>query len=189
LKSTLAGAFKTILLVPQGFFSWDYNLCQGDTHLSSVSVSSLGEEGEFNLFGENYHIHRESLAGPFLLLKGNEILGRTFRPNVFVKQFEIEYQGRDYVLKSQSALSRVFCLADGEATVAIIRRRGIFSSSGEALVSESLPLPLGIFAIWLIIVFWKKRMRVVSSNAYVYQTGRRCRSQKTAICRCGIHDR
>jgi len=155
-QSVISGSFRTILLEPRGFFSWDYDLYQGHTYLSSISVSLLKERGDFSISGENYSIYHENINGPFLLFRGPEIMARAFKPNYFLNQFTLEHQGRSYSLKSLSSATKTFYLMDGETAVATVRRRGVLSSGGEAVLADHLSLPLGIFAIWLVIVMWKK---------------------------------
>ncbi len=155
-QSVIAGSFRTILLMPRGFSSWDYDLYQGNDYLSSISVSLLKERGDFSVSGESYSIYHESINGPFLLFKGPEIMARAFKPNYFLNQFALEYKQRSYALKSLSSATKTFYLMDGETAVATIRRRGVLSSGGEAVLAEHLFLPFGIFAVWLVIVMWKK---------------------------------
>jgi len=154
--STLTGSMRTIMLEPRGFFSWDYDLYQGSAYLSSISVSLLKERGEFTVSGEHYSIYHEGINGPFILYRGAEIIARASKPNYFINQFELEHEGRRYALKCLSSATKTFYLLEGETTVGTVRRKGLLSSSGEAMLSDRLALSFGIFAIWLVIVIWKK---------------------------------
>lgn len=155
-QSVISGSFRTIQLMPRGFSSWDYDLYQGQDYLSSISVSLLKERGNFSLSGENYSIYHESINGPFLLFKGSEVVARAFKPNYFLNQFTLEHEKRSYALKSLSSATKTFYLMDGEEAVVTVRRRGVLSSAGEAVLAEHLFLPFGIFAIWMVIVMWRK---------------------------------
>jgi len=150
---------------PKGWLSWDYDLTQGGSYLTSVSLAWIRAKGEFILEGNRFSLFRQGLTGPFILSDDSGIvMARGVKPTFLRRAFELERDGHRYVLVAGSPFSNTFNLLESGATIGTIRCRGLLSWKGEARLSPDLPLPFRIFVIWLVITLWKRDSQGASGS-------------------------
>jgi hypothetical protein len=68
----------------------------------------------------------------------------------------IHYGGRDYTLRKPSAWRRAFVVLDGERQIGSIAPESAWTRRAIADLPADWPLPIRAFAIWLVIILWKR---------------------------------
>lgn len=150
---------------PRGWFSWDYDLIQGGSLLTSISLAWFREKGEFTLGGQRFSIFRDGPLGPFILSdSGGHVLAKGVKPSFLRRRFELERDGHCYLLEADSPFSNTYNLMEGPSVIGTIRCRRLLSWKGEARLLPDLPLPFRIFVLWLVIILWKRDSQGAASS-------------------------
>jgi hypothetical protein len=148
---------------PRTWYSWDYTLVSDGVPVADIETSSWRETGHFTASGATYSMFRERLFwGVFLLETDGTVLARAKKPSAFGRRFVIDVGGAQWELKPRSAFSRSFRLLQGGVEVGRLSAIGFLSRRINVELSESLPLPIKAFVVWLIVLLWKR-----DSNAVV----------------------
>lgn len=144
-------------LVPQNWFSWNFDVLDDDRLVASIKVSSLPETGAFSLDGADYRAHREGMfSGDFFLESDGQTIARAQKPSAFLSTFEIRYLDRSYKLKKESLVGRSFVLFEGDRETGSIRPEGFLSRKSAVSLPEAMPGPVQVFVIWLAILMWRR---------------------------------
>jgi hypothetical protein len=144
--------------IPRHWYSWRYDLVEGTTHLAEVCVSSWRAAGQITVGQNTFKVSRQGMfRGAFLLESSDgSILARAEKPSVFRRSFDIQHQGRHYILKTGSMFGRRLVLLDGMIEVGSLTARSILSRRAEVNLPEDLPAPVKAFVVWLSVLLWKR---------------------------------
>jgi hypothetical protein len=145
-------------VIPKSWFSWDFYITDGASPLAEIDVSLWREKGVIMFRDSTYEVRREGLmSGAFLLESEGALLARAEKPSAFRRAFEVEFGERFYILRAESAFRRKFLLMDGDREVGRLSPDGIFTRRATADFPESIPLPVKVFLIWLVVILWKRQ--------------------------------
>jgi hypothetical protein len=144
---------------PTSLFGWDYKVMRGNQCFARLDVAWFRERGEVTIDRCVYEVGREGLmSGAFTLSLGGETLASAIKPSVFTRLFEIEHDGRSYVLESASSFVRKFVLRDADGhEVGAVRPVHLVSRKAIVDLPPELPLEFQVFVTWLVIVMWKRQ--------------------------------
>jgi hypothetical protein len=149
--------------VPTNLFSTTVRLERDNKLVGEVSPSWWGEKARLELEDGTYQLYREGFAsGVFLLEKDGSVIARATKPSVFAQKFDIELPNRHLELRRASLWSRGFNLFDGVKQVGSIYPQGFFRRRSIIDVPADLPLPIGVFVFWLVLVMWKRQRAAAS---------------------------
>jgi hypothetical protein len=152
--------------LPANWFSWDFNVFDGDKHLALIDQACLREAGELLLEGTRYKASRESwLGGAFLLETEGRVVARAIKPSAWRRAFEVQHDNKTYTLKARSSWGRTFELLDGEIVIGSMRPAHSFTRKAEVEFPDSIPLPVRVFMVWLTIILWKRDQDAAASGA------------------------
>ena len=134
----------TVALLPKRWFSWDYNVMNGDRTLARLDLSCWRERAEI---GDITHrVFRErAMGGDFIIEAAGRELARATKPSAFRHTMIVHYKGKDFTLRKRSVWRRAFVLMDGERQIGAI-----------ADLPPDWPAPITAFVIWLVIILWKR---------------------------------
>lgn len=153
-------------LVPQKWFSWNFDILDNDRLVASIKVSALPESGTFSLDGTDYRAYRERMFSGDFFLEGNaQTIARAQKPSAFLSTFEIRYSDRSYTLKKESVVGRSFVLFEGDQEVGSIRPEGFLSRKSAVSLPEAMPGPVQVFVIWLAILMWRRETNARAATA------------------------
>src|SRR5262245_28693936 len=140
-------------LTPKRWFSWDLIVMDGESPIAEINFSWWSEKGVLTILGYTYDVYREGLmSGEFILESSGSILARAKKPSALYRSFDIEYGEKFYTLRAESALSRKFVLMSEDREVGWLGRDGLFTRRATVELPESLPLPVKVFIIWLVVI-------------------------------------
>jgi hypothetical protein len=134
------------------FRVWDGGLAVA--YIKKLSrLRSTVYDYELILRQSGFLLQRPGYGISFVLERVGLEVARAEKPWPFVCYYKISYFGRSFILKSKSLLRRRFALIENGDLVGSIRAPNIFGRTCEADLPASLPLPVRIFIVWLIIVW------------------------------------
>jgi hypothetical protein len=146
-----------LTIVPRRWYSWDFDLVDGDRRLAGLETSRWREKGVLNVDGVEHRVYREGLmSGEFILERDGVVLAHATKPSAFRNAFELNFNGWKYTLRKKSLLSRSFLVESGEREIGSLVPKSMWSRSARVTLPQDWPLPVRAFAIWLTIILWKR---------------------------------
>ncbi len=144
-------------LVPKSWFSWDFRVLEGDRPAAEIDMSPWREKGALSVDGTPYEVYRERLmSGLYILESGGMEVARAEKPSAFRRGFELSHGGRVWTLRARAAFGRAFVLSDGTGEVGTVEPDGFLTRRATARLPETLPLPVRVFILWLVVILWKR---------------------------------
>ena len=166
LPESLLEDTLVLQLVPQNWFSWNFDVLDDDRLVASIKVSSLPESGTFSFDGTDYRAYREGImSGDFFLASDGQTIARAQKPSAFLNTFEIQYSDRSYTLKKKSLVGRSFVLFESDREVGSIRPEALLSRKSAASLPETMPGAVQVFVIWLAILMWRRETNAGAAAA------------------------
>ncbi len=141
---------------PNSAFSWDFTVYDDGTPVAELDLAWIREAGDVMIGEVACSMYREEMFGAFVLEAGGFPLVRAVKPSAFLREFEITYDDRQYVLKAESAFLRAFALFEGEVRIGRIEPDHMFTRKMTVDLPETMPLAVRAFIVWLVIVMWKR---------------------------------
>ena len=147
----------SVALVPKRWFSWDYNVMNGDRTLARLDLSRWRERAEITIGDVTHRVFRErAMGGDFILEAAGRELARATKPSPLRHTFVVHYKGTDYTLRKPSIWRRGFVLMDGERQIGAITPERAWTRRATAELPSDWPTPITAFVIWLVIILWKR---------------------------------
>lgn len=144
-------------------FSSDFVVRSPSGATVELDVAVWRERAEFDVDGARHRLYREGrMRGAFVLERAGFPLAKAIKPSAFKTRFEIEFQGRTYVLRKRSVFSRRFIVTLGEQEVGGIRPAGLFSRRTFVDLPPDWPLAVKLFVFWLVLIIWKREAAAAS---------------------------
>jgi hypothetical protein len=146
-----------LLAVPKHWYSWDFDLRDGDRTVAFIDTSVWKEKGTLTIDGAEYRVYREHLmSGAFLLEQHGSALARAEKPSALRRRFLVQFDGRTLELRRTSAFGRRFQLLDGDRELGTITPTTPFTRSARVDLPAGVPLPVRVFIVWLTVLIWKR---------------------------------
>ena len=155
-------------ILPQGFFSRHFNLVRGGELVAALRMSFWTEGCEFAIAGHEFAIRRVSLwKDGFQLFAGDQCVCEVKR-NFWSRRFELSATLDDsnmkWVLQRAGWFTRNFQLLANEREVGTVRPVGWCTRQRVADFDEEVPLPVQVFAIFLVLVVSQRQQRRSSAG-------------------------
>ena len=116
--------------------------------------------------GETYQVFREHfMGGKYLLEQNGQPIAEAQKPSALRNSFNLEFLGRKYTLRKQSLIGRTFVLLDADLQLGLIEPQGLLTRKATISLPDTIPLPIQIFVIWLVLVLWKRESDAGSAGA------------------------
>ncbi len=143
--------------VPVSWFSWDFNVLDGNKQLALIDQAWVREAGELILDGTRYKVYREGyFGGAFILETEGRVVARAVKPSAWRRAFEVEHDNKKYTLKAKSSWGRSFELLHGTTAIGYLRPDNCFTRQAGVAFPDSIPLPVRVFMVWLTLLLWKR---------------------------------
>jgi hypothetical protein len=151
---------------PRSWFSWDFEVFDGDTFVALLDLSWLRERGEMILHERRFEIGREGiLSGDFKLWDDGDTVASATKPSVLFRCFVVRFDGHEYTLRARSPLTRRFVLLSGERVVGSIAPDHPFTRRMSIDLPDEIPLEVQVFITWLVVILWRRQHNSASSSA------------------------
>jgi signal transduction histidine kinase len=147
---------STLTLVPRRWYSWDFDLVDGDRRLAGLEMSWWREKGVLTVDGVDHRIYRESLAGDFVLEQNGTVVARATKLSVWTNSFVLTCGGHEYSLRKRSMWRREFVLRSGQTEIGSLVPRNMWTRHAQVTLPPDWPLAVRAFVIWLTILIWKR---------------------------------
>jgi len=144
--------------VPKNWFSWKFEIFDGEVSVANLDLSRFREKGELAIQGRIFEIGREGImSGVFLLREDGRTIASATKPSAFRRSFEVVFDQTDYKLETVSPFVRRFVLRKDRRVVGSIHPVHLFSRKAIVELPEYLPLEVQVFIAWLGIILWKRQ--------------------------------
>jgi hypothetical protein len=144
---------------PTGFWSPHFRLFQGDQHIATLHMGLWREGADFNIAGHEFQIRRSSIwTDGFKLLAGDATVCEVKR-HFWSRRFELNAGGQQWALQPASWFSTTYNLLSGEQKLGDICRRGVFARKRTAHFAQSVPPPIQVLAIFLVLIVAQRQSK------------------------------
>jgi hypothetical protein len=144
--------------VPKRWFSWDFQL-QGPMGeaIAEITFSSWRERGSVIVNGATYSIHREGMAGPFIMEGPDSLpVANAIKLSALKREFTISHGENQYSLQAISAFRREFGLfVDNQQIGFIVPKLWVGRRANVDFLDE-VPLLIQAFTLWLTLLLWRR---------------------------------
>ena len=144
--------------VPQDWFTWNFTLFNDDDEeVAGITPAWFSESAEIYTGGEMYKAYRESwMSGAFIFQLNDSILAKAEKPSALNRSFNVEFDGRQYILEAEAVFFRKFILIDNGVEVGSITPENALTSAAVLDLPRDIPLPVKAFMFWLVMILWKR---------------------------------
>jgi hypothetical protein len=150
-------AARLLEAIPRSRWTWNYTIREGATSVGRIDTSWLRGRVTLTVRGTAYRVYRERAhRGAFFLESDGAVLARSTRSGRAPREVAVEHAGGWHTVRGESRGGRDFLLIAGDREVGAIRPEGRFTRRARASLPDGLPLPLGVFFIWLVLLAWKE---------------------------------
>jgi hypothetical protein len=142
--------------IPRSCWTWNYTVVDEATPVARIETSWFRGRVTLTVLGVPYRVYRErTRRGACVLESDGAVLARATPDNV-PRAFAIEHAAGWHAVRGKSRAGRDCVLvADGQE-IGTIQPEGRFNRRVRARVPDCLPLPLGVFCIWLVLRIWQE---------------------------------
>jgi hypothetical protein len=160
------GVNMAMMMDAAHWYSYDFNVTEGDRHLAHVDVAMWREKGTLTIDGVAHRVYRESVMhGDFLLERDGHILARATKPSAFRNLLVIRHDGRTYELVKASLWRRRYVVRAGNEEIGSVAPTSAWRRNAAVQLPPQWPLPLKVFVIWLVIILWKRADGAAASGS------------------------
>jgi hypothetical protein len=147
---------STWLVVPRGFFAREFELVHDGQTVTTLRLALFKEACEFTLGGHEFAARRRSIwkCGFDFSCDGVPIC--SVKHNFWSWRYEIEAADQTWTLKRAGWFTRSHQLLSGEQEVGTIRPTGFFSSRRAAHFLDSVPPPIQVLAIFMVLILARR---------------------------------
>ena len=143
--------------VPKNWFSWKFEIFDGEVCVANLDLAWFREEVEFAIQGRTFEIGREGvMSSVFLLREDGRTIASATKTNSFKETFDVVFDQTGYILQRNMRGYRKFELADGSQVVGSIHPVHCIGRKAIVELPEYLPLEVQVFIAWLVIMLWKR---------------------------------
>jgi len=167
-KTTTQGMSKaqiatTWMVVPRGFFSREYALVREGQVVATLKLAMFKEACEFALGGHQFEVRRKSIwkDGFEFLCDGELICAVTHK--FWSWTYEITAADQVWILQRAGFFSRRHQLLNGEQEEGSIQPTGWFTSQRIAHFADSVPPPIQVLAIFIVLILARREQQSSSS--------------------------
>jgi hypothetical protein len=155
-----------LTLVPKSWISWDFHVREAGREIAFIDRDWFRERASFTLDGETYHVRRTSVvSGTFSFEYRDVVLAEATKTSALRRAFEVVTKGGErYGLRAESVFGRTFELTRGGVRVGEVRPVSIFGRTATVRFPDSVPRPLQLFMVFLVLVLWKRTSDAAASS-------------------------
>lgn len=142
-------------LSPKTRLSWDFTVLRDGRPVAHLDLSGWHAREHLTVEGKPYRAYRDGMSRHHVLESDGVIFAHADKHEDARRRYTVEHAGTRYVLRGPRAMGRTFFLMDGSRKVGTVSRNGLFTHHARVDVPETLPLPVAVFLIWLVVIEWQ----------------------------------
>jgi hypothetical protein len=147
-----------IEFAPKGLLMRQYTLRRDGAEVGRIDFGGIRQPASIVIGGATFHPARDGvLRATFHLENNGTRLASAAPAGASYRRFTVQAGARTYVLAVTSWSGRSFTLSENNAAVGTIARTGIFRTKSTADLPDDLPLEVGAFLIWLVLITWRRQ--------------------------------
>ena len=144
--------------VPKNWFSWKFEIFDGEVCVANLDLAWFREEVEFAIQGRTFEISREGvMSSVFLLREDGRTIASATKPSAFRRSFEVVFDQTGYKLEAVAPFVRRFELRKDFRVVGSIHPVHCIGRKAIVELPEYLPLEVQVFITGLVFSQWKKQ--------------------------------
>lgn len=129
-----------------------------------LDFHGLRERVSFASGGDAYLARRTSvLRGTFVLERSGSVVAEAVKPSVLRRALELRHGSERYRLEPEAALRRDFRLVRGGIPVGLVWPTSTFRRGGAARLPATLPRPVRLFVVTLVLILWNRDAAAAAS--------------------------
>lgn len=140
--------------VPEGKSAWHYRISDQNGFATKLVLTDPAARCCFD-DGKCYTIIPDVDPGVWALTDGATTVCSARRPSTALHVFTLSCAQDRWVLETHSPTGNKFVLKAPLEPVGSIRARGLFGRRAEADLPATVPRPVGIFLIYLVLLVWR----------------------------------
>ncbi|MEO8084461.1 MAG: hypothetical protein ABI780_11610 [Ardenticatenales bacterium] len=144
---------------PRNPFTWTFDIAIDEEVVTTLALAWLGSSASFDLDGRRYDLQRAPGFGEFQLVGPSGVLATAFKPNPFVRRYNVEVGRGRYTLEAAAPIARRFVLRAGDDIVGEVAPDAPIARSCRAMWPDDMPLPAQVFLLWLVVLQWRNAAR------------------------------
>lgn len=143
-------------ITPQSWFSPRYGVEEDGRPIGTLELGKWRECGAIVLETRRLTIRREGFWCPRYHLQDGERTLASAHPASWRGGFRIAHEGAEYLVDRSSFFGRSYALLRGSRRLGEVRAVGFCSRRVEAEVGSEVARELGLFAVWLVLLEWRR---------------------------------
>lgn len=154
---------KSVLAhVPQlSRLSQEFTISEGETLLTELQITPSQYSGAWTLGLERWEVHCDpgllALTREYYLEADGELKGRAHKRGYLSAAHVVRFEGQTYTLEKESVFLRQFTLWEEGQSLGAIYPELPIKMSAVAELPAAMPMPLKIFLIFLVLLWWSGR--------------------------------
>ena len=152
-----------MLAQPQGATAQRYSLTCDATPVAALRLPLFGPSTMTPLAGRRYQLRRTGVLRETFTLEA-EVASDADTPSVratqrdaFHRDYMVEAGERSLTLRMESPLRSGYLLLEDGRVVGALRPAGALRHGVVADLPDDLPLELGVFLVWVVLLLWRGR--------------------------------
>jgi hypothetical protein len=147
-------------VIPHHWFTWNCSVLEQRTIVGCIDFSAWGEAGLLKAQEVSFSAYRQ--GSNFYLADQQRCVAIAEKPNPLFRQFFIKQGEARYELQATSALGRKFIVQEYGQVVGAIYPVHAWTRQTIVDLPESIPLPMRMFMVWLVLMLWKRQKSSIS---------------------------
>lgn len=149
---------------PQGVTMRRYSVTCDGAPIGELSFPTFGPSTATPIAGQRYRLRRTGvLRDTFTLVADGAPVAHAAQRDPLRREFAVEAGERGLSLRAESLLRSGYTLLEGDRVVGALRPAGRLRRGIEADLPDDLPLAVGVFLLWIVLLLWR-RSRVVRAG-------------------------
>jgi hypothetical protein len=143
---------------PLRWFSWDFSVGRDGREVAALDISWWRERGALVIDGVSYAVVREGLVSSDFRMTGPDgrVVATASKPSLFRRRFDVVAGSHTVTLQARSAWGRTMdVLLDGRPA-GTVTPAGMWTRRASADLPDTLPRPVQVFILWLVLLLWKR---------------------------------
>lgn len=152
---------------PTRFFSWNYRIWD-EADLASRLELELGVfrgGGRLLVDGVEFIVRKEGILGSHFILEAETgVMAEAVKPSALRRSFQVRAGDRLFTLQAAGLFSRRYVLLHGHQEIGSISPSGFFGRTTIVDLPESVPIPIRLFLLFLVLLLWKRAAAAAASS-------------------------
>tara|TARA_R110002096_G_scaffold29509_5_gene88965 strand:- start:34973 stop:35449 length:477 start_codon:yes stop_codon:yes gene_type:complete len=150
----------TVRAIPQGLFTWNFEIRKADNVVGMTTYRIFGESGELSLGERQFVVERQGpLSGQWRLAQRNgPELAVAQKANAFTRRIEMKWleAGSVLTMEGVNPWSRTMKITANGNLLGRIVPDHLFTRKSTLEFGEDVPMEIQLFCLWLAVMLWRR---------------------------------